>query len=72
MPSAEVIKPDDRDANAFAGLGEADLALENYQDARNAFEKAVERNPSDEASKKGLALSEPASWRWIRTRADCG
>jgi CIC family chloride channel protein len=54
----EVIKADDRDANAFAGLGEADLALENYQDARNAFEKAVERNPSDEASKKGLALSE--------------
>jgi tetratricopeptide (TPR) repeat protein len=54
----EVIKADDRDASAFAGLGEADLALENYQDARNAFEKAVERNPSDEASKKGLALSE--------------
>ncbi len=54
----EVIKADDRDASAFAGLGQADLALENYQDARDAFEKAVERNPSDEASKKGLALSE--------------
>ncbi len=39
------------------GLGEAALAMENYQDARNAFQKAVQLNPSDAASKMQLDLS---------------
>ena len=34
---------------AYAGLGEAELAMENYQDARDAFQKALERNPSDDS-----------------------
>jgi chloride channel protein, CIC family len=54
----DVVRTDDRDANAYAGLGEAELALENYQEARNAFQKALDRNPSDEASKRQLALIE--------------
>jgi chloride channel protein, CIC family len=54
----DVVRTDDRDANAYAGLGEAELALENYQEARNAFRKALDRNPSDEASKRQLALIE--------------
>jgi CIC family chloride channel protein len=54
----DVLKTDDRDATAYAGLGESQLALDNYREARDAFEKAVERNPSDEASRKQLALTE--------------
>ena len=53
-----VVRTDDRDADGYAGLGEAELALENYPEARDAFQKALDRNPSDEASKKRLALSE--------------
>jgi tetratricopeptide (TPR) repeat protein/CBS domain-containing protein len=52
-----VVRMDDRDATAYAGLGEAELALENYQDARDAFQKALERNPADQASKQRLELS---------------
>ena len=51
-------QPDDRDSNAFAGLGAADLAMENYQDASNALQKALQLNPADEASKTQLELSE--------------
>src|SRR5579863_9510337 len=36
---------DDRNAAAYAGLGAAELAMENYQDARTALQKAVELNP---------------------------
>jgi tetratricopeptide (TPR) repeat protein len=54
----EAIKADDRNASAYAGLGEVELGLENYQEARDAFRSAIERNPSDQASKKDLALSE--------------
>jgi tetratricopeptide (TPR) repeat protein len=49
---------DHRDAAAYAGLGEAELAMENYQDARDAFQEALDRNPSDQASKQRLELSE--------------
>jgi len=54
----ELIKADDRNADAYAALGAAELALENYRDARDAFQKAVQRNPSDEASKKQLDLTQ--------------
>ena len=66
----DMVRTDDRDADAYAGLGEAELALENYQEARDAFQKALDRNPSDEASKKQLGVESSRSWRWIRTRAD--
>jgi tetratricopeptide (TPR) repeat protein len=49
---------DDRDANAYAGLGAADLAMENYQDARNALQRALQLNPGDETSKTQLDLSD--------------
>jgi tetratricopeptide (TPR) repeat protein len=50
----DVVRKDDRDANAYAGLGQAELAFENYPDARSA----LERNPSDGTSQKRLALVE--------------
>jgi chloride channel protein, CIC family len=53
----DVIKRDDRDVNAYAGLGAAELVLENYEEARDAFQKALQWNPSDEASGKQLDLS---------------
>jgi chloride channel protein, CIC family len=52
-----LIQADDRDAQAYAGLGQAELALENYPDAHNAFEKAVQWNPSDTTSKSTLDLT---------------
>ena len=52
-----LIQTDDRDAHAYAGLGQAELALENYPDAHDAFEKAVHWNPSDAASKNNLDLT---------------
>jgi CIC family chloride channel protein len=52
-----LIQTDDRDAQAYAGLGQAELALENYPEAHNAFEKALNWNPSDAASKSGLDLT---------------
>jgi CIC family chloride channel protein len=54
----DIVRTDDRDANAYAGLGQAELALENYQEARDAFQKALDRDPSDPASKSQLALIE--------------
>ena len=53
-----MVQTDDRDADAYAGLGEADLAMENYQDARNAFQKALQLNPADQAIKTQLDLSD--------------
>jgi tetratricopeptide (TPR) repeat protein len=52
-----LIQTDDRDAQAYAGLGEAELALENYRDAHDAFEKALHWNPMDAASKSALDLT---------------
>jgi tetratricopeptide (TPR) repeat protein/CBS domain-containing protein len=54
----EFIRTDGREATAFAGLGDAELSLEHYPEARDAFRKALERNPSDNASQKQLALIE--------------
>jgi CIC family chloride channel protein len=54
----DLLKTDDRNADAYVGLGTAELALENYQAARDAFQKALQLNPSDQASKRKLDLSE--------------
>jgi tetratricopeptide (TPR) repeat protein len=54
----DVIKADDRNAEAYARLGADELALENYQAARDAFQKAVEQNPADQMNKQQLDLSE--------------
>jgi tetratricopeptide (TPR) repeat protein len=53
-----VIKTDSRNAEAYARLGAIELALENYPAARDALQKALQWNPSDEMSKKQLDLSE--------------
>jgi len=54
----ELLKTDDRNAEAYAGLGTAELALEDYPSARDAFQKALRWNPSDQASQKQLNLIE--------------
>ncbi|HTW66920.1 MAG TPA: chloride channel protein [Bryobacteraceae bacterium] len=53
-----VVQADSHDAQAYAGLGEAELDMENYQDARDAFQKAVDQNPADQSSKMKLELSD--------------
>jgi tetratricopeptide (TPR) repeat protein/CBS domain-containing protein len=53
-----MIQSDDRDADAYAGLGAAELAMEDYQDARVGFQKALQLNPADATSKAQLDLSE--------------
>jgi tetratricopeptide (TPR) repeat protein len=52
----DVVRTDDRDGEAYAGLGQAELALENYPEARDALQRALARNPADESSKKQLGL----------------
>jgi len=54
----DLIKTDDRNADAYAGLGAVELALENYQAARDAYEKDLQWNPSDGMSKRQLELCE--------------
>ena len=53
-----MVQSDDQDADAYTGLGEAELAMDNYQEARDAFEKALQLNPADQMSKTQLSLSE--------------
>ncbi len=53
-----MLKADPRDGDAYAALGAADLALERYQEARDAFQKAFQLNPSDTATKNQLDLIE--------------
>jgi tetratricopeptide (TPR) repeat protein len=47
-----------RDAEAYAGLGAAEFAQEQYSAAREAFRSALRVNPSDEATQRELALCE--------------
>jgi tetratricopeptide (TPR) repeat protein len=54
----EVIKTDNRNADAYAGLGSAEIALEGYDEARDAFRTALQWNPEDAMSQKELALTE--------------
>ncbi len=54
----ELVKADHRNADAYAALGAAELALENYRDARDAFQNAMQLNPSATASKSELDLIE--------------
>jgi tetratricopeptide (TPR) repeat protein len=54
----DVARSGDPDGKAYAGLGQAELALENYQQARDAFQQALQRNPSEETVKNRLALTD--------------
>jgi len=54
----EVLRKDPRDASAYAGLGQAEFAQEDFHSAQKAFEGAVLRNPGDAASRKMLESAE--------------
>ncbi|MGH9662895.1 MAG: tetratricopeptide repeat protein, partial [Bryobacteraceae bacterium] len=41
----DVLRTAHRDADAYAGFGEAELALGNYRDAQTAFRRALHANP---------------------------
>jgi len=52
-----LIHANGRDAEAYAGLGSAELALEDYAGARNELENALRQDPSDDATQKQLDLT---------------
>ena len=54
----EVLKASPRAVAAYSGLGEAELAEENYREAKQAFEQAMRLDPSDEAARARAALCE--------------
>jgi tetratricopeptide (TPR) repeat protein len=60
--SAEVfrglVRDNNRDAEAYSGLGAAEFSGEQYAAAREAFGSASRLNPTDEASQREMALCE--------------
>ncbi len=56
----ELIRANNRDADAYAGLGAAQLAQDNYTAARDALENAMRLDPSDETAKKELDVASGA------------
>jgi CIC family chloride channel protein len=53
-----LVLANNRDPEAYSGLGAAELAEERYVPAREAFRSALRWNPSDEAAQRALALCE--------------
>ena len=51
-----LVRANNRDAEAYSGLGAAEFAAERYVAAREAFRSALRWNPSDETSQRELAL----------------
>ncbi len=47
-----------QDSDAYAGLGQAELALDNYAAAESAFKNALRWNPGDMTSQKQLEMIE--------------
>ena len=54
----EVLKSNESDAEARGGLGEAELALDDFDAARKAFADAARRDPANKAYQDGLRLAE--------------
>ena len=54
----EVLRANSRDAQAWASLGTAELAQQEYESARNAYRSAVRFNPSDDQSRRRLEMTE--------------
>ncbi|MBZ5608684.1 MAG: chloride channel protein [Acidobacteriia bacterium] len=50
----DVLRADNQDAEAYSGLGVAQLALDNYLAARDAFSAALRLNPSDAKARTNL------------------
>ena len=53
-----LVRENNRDAEAYAGLGAAQFAEDRYAAAREAFRSALRLNASDEATQRELALCE--------------
>ena len=51
-----LVRANNRDAEAYSGLGAAEFAEERYVAAREAFRSALRWNPSDVTSQRELAL----------------
>jgi tetratricopeptide (TPR) repeat protein/CBS domain-containing protein len=51
-------RENNRDAEAYSGLGAAEFAEDQYVAARDAFRNALRLNPSDETTNQQLALCE--------------
>ena len=47
MQFRDVLRENKQDAEAYAGLGEAEFALQNYKTAEEAFRNALKKNPDD-------------------------
>jgi tetratricopeptide (TPR) repeat protein len=54
----EILRGNDQDAGAYAGLGAAQLAQDNYAGARSSFRSALRYDPGDETARKQLDLDE--------------
>ncbi len=54
---AEVTRQNPRDAEAFAGLGDAEFAMAHYFSARTAYARALALNPDDVRSKAQYELA---------------
>lgn len=54
----DILRLDSRDAQAWAGLGEASLMQGQYSDARTAFRRAARRNPDDRSIRRRLEVTE--------------
>lgn len=55
---AKTLRGNPGDASAHAALGEAELAAGRYEAARDAFRAALRLDPGDEASGRGLSLTD--------------
>jgi tetratricopeptide (TPR) repeat protein len=54
---ADLVAQDEKDWEAFSGLGDAEFAQENYVAARNAFRTANRLNPEDSVTQARLDFS---------------
>jgi len=54
----DVLSSQNQDGEAYAGLGEADLALNDLLDARAAFRQAVRLDPGNDVYRQRLQLNE--------------
>lgn len=54
----EILRRDPRDADAYAGVGQAEFALGDFRSAEQAFKSALRKNPGDLKSKRSLELAE--------------
>lgn len=54
----EIVKKNPENAEALAGLGQAEFVLGNYGSAQRALQSALQRNPGDMKSKQKLETAE--------------